>query len=106
MRLQTPNLGVPGVTTVESRVNAGKEWNTSRCSPRCSKGVPSLSLSWPLFPLLARLEPMEHLLRGWNTSRCSNRCSIKARMNACSRCHWNTWNIENTDFREAKVKHP
>ena len=48
--------GVPGVLSMESRAIPGSEGNTSRCSPRCSLGVPACPDALPC----GRLEHLEH----------------------------------------------
>lgn len=96
MRPWEQEIGVPGVPTLEPLMDAGKEGNTSRCSQRCSLGVPSLPL--PGFPGAEHLPGrMEHF---WNTPRCSR----ENRTIAGSEASWNTWNTWNTFPRGSQVK--
>jgi hypothetical protein len=89
-------LGVPGLGTL---VNVGKDENTSRCSQRCSLGVPSISSPG--------LPGGEHLPRGMEHLGNSPRCSTENRVNAGSYASgntWNTWNTWNTFPRGSQVK--
>ena len=84
MRPWEQEIGVPGVPTLEPLMDAGKEGNTSRCSQRCSLGVPSISSPG--------LPGGEHLPGGMEHLGHSQRCSTENLANASFGISGNTWN--------------
>ena len=84
MRPGIVETGVLGVPSLETLVDMRKSGNTSRCSQRCSLGVPSISS--PGFP------GGEHLPGGMEHLGHSQRCSTENLANASFGISGNTWN--------------